>query len=639
MATTRTVKKSKGGVQDLLLGKGTQNQDRAGGTYAIDKLDIPVTTDTVAEMQALDVEDFTRARVYSDTATFEDYIYDAADITGVSSDTGNGTWHKVVPEGTEAELTTGTEVKQRWWSPRTLAHWVVQLFIRNVNTIADLRNLEPLIDGQQLSLLGHTNPGLGGGTFYYDASDTTSADNNGTTIVTAGAKRWKRIAVGYVTPEMFGCVDGATLPAAMVAVQLEFGDSGINVRFTLETYNNIAADVRVTQSHVTLIGSGRRTKLTFDDGFGLKLGTAILTDPDKDGVGSHKIVNTTISDMQLSCVTDYTGDILTIEFADSTTLRNVISGPVNTTSGSSSLATGIKIIWAQWVYGYSCQFGGNYAALFIDMTDHNKDNEDHFHFYGTTFYIQKHLRAGIPNASVYVRFKNGRGNGASEVSFDGCHIGQFAVGGADITNNYGLVVDLDGNSGDKTPMQGWMFNSTMWEACGTMIDLETLNVGNGAVIGTNTYNNCYFVGNAFTTQKMVVGRVFKASMVITSCTITSIVLLFTDILVRWVGNSNVINNTTFTNNGSITGHSFDGWRPCSFIRSSRVLTQTLNAAATSLVVAHGLGGTPKIINVNKLFMANHTITNVGSTNFTFTVDVAPVGNEVITFDMHVQSST
>tara|TARA_R110000824_G_C15233132_1_gene679093 strand:+ start:8239 stop:10197 length:1959 start_codon:yes stop_codon:yes gene_type:complete len=217
MANTRTVKKSKGGVQDLLLGKGTQNQDRAGGAYIIDKLDIPVTTDTVAEMQALDVEDFTRARVYSAEDEYIDYVYKPADLTGISSDTGNGTWHKftVGTEGTEAELTTGTEVKQRWWSPTTLARWVVQFFARNVGTVVALRNLEPLIDGQQVSLLGHTNPGLGGGVFYYDASDTTSVDNNGTILVTTGSKRWKRTLNGYVTPEMFGLV-GSGLDESLV---------------------------------------------------------------------------------------------------------------------------------------------------------------------------------------------------------------------------------------------------------------------------------------------------------------------------------------------------------------------------------------------------------------------------------------
>lgn len=64
--------------------------------------------------------------------------------------------------------------------------------IQSVATIADLRALEPIADGQQAELLGHTVAGVGGGPVYYDAADTTTADNNFTVVVTAGGKRWKR---------------------------------------------------------------------------------------------------------------------------------------------------------------------------------------------------------------------------------------------------------------------------------------------------------------------------------------------------------------------------------------------------------------------------------------------------------------
>lgn len=152
MDTTRTIKKVKGGVQDLLLGKGRVLQERAGGTYEIDRLDVPITVDSIAEMEALDTEHYTRARVYADEVTFDDYIYSAADTK----------WH----------LSANS--------------------VLSVGTIADLRNLEPTVDGQQINLLGHTVAGVGGGVFYYDASDTTSADNNGTIIITSSGKRWKR---------------------------------------------------------------------------------------------------------------------------------------------------------------------------------------------------------------------------------------------------------------------------------------------------------------------------------------------------------------------------------------------------------------------------------------------------------------
>jgi len=198
MPQTRTVKKSKGGVQDLLLGKGQVNQDRAGGTFAIDKLDVPVALDTIAEMQALEVTDFTRARVYASVTSFEDYIYDATDTTGISSDTGNGTWHRVANE---------------------------------VATIAKLRDLEPLADGQQVSLLGHTNAGMGGDPFYYDAYDTTTPDDNGTVIVTVGNKRWKRVVRdNSVIVEWFGVGNSAFTSALSIA------KPGQIVKTTLDSY-------------------------------------------------------------------------------------------------------------------------------------------------------------------------------------------------------------------------------------------------------------------------------------------------------------------------------------------------------------------------------------------------------------------
>ena len=80
-----------------------------------------------------------------------------------------------------------------------------------VDTVADLRDLEPTTGGQQINLLGHTVAGIGGGLFWYDASDTASADNNGTVIVTGGAKRWKRTEYSTTDVTYFGAMgDGVT---------------------------------------------------------------------------------------------------------------------------------------------------------------------------------------------------------------------------------------------------------------------------------------------------------------------------------------------------------------------------------------------------------------------------------------------
>jgi len=76
--------------------------------------------------------------------------------------------------------------------------------VSSIGNLDKLRLFEPTVDGQQASLLGHTTPGIGGGDFFFDASDTTSADNDGTIIVTPGDKRWKRPLGDMFLAEWFG---------------------------------------------------------------------------------------------------------------------------------------------------------------------------------------------------------------------------------------------------------------------------------------------------------------------------------------------------------------------------------------------------------------------------------------------------
>lgn len=70
-------------------------------------------------------------------------------------------------------------------------------------TVAGLRLTEPSYNGQIVKLLGHTTAGIGGGDFRADLSDTTTADDDGITIVTSGGKRWKRILNGFIDSDMY----------------------------------------------------------------------------------------------------------------------------------------------------------------------------------------------------------------------------------------------------------------------------------------------------------------------------------------------------------------------------------------------------------------------------------------------------
>jgi hypothetical protein len=104
-----------------------------------------------------------------------------------------------------------------------------------VNNVAALRNLEPSSNFEQIDLLGHTNTGLGGGDFYYDISDTTSADNNGTIIVTVGGKRWKRFNFVRLTPYDFGGLGGGANDT--VAIQACLNNKGVHFPFISEGWS------------------------------------------------------------------------------------------------------------------------------------------------------------------------------------------------------------------------------------------------------------------------------------------------------------------------------------------------------------------------------------------------------------------
>tara|TARA_R110000824_G_C15233132_1_gene679101 strand:+ start:20469 stop:22724 length:2256 start_codon:yes stop_codon:yes gene_type:complete len=191
----RNVTKSLAGMEDFQQLRGPHSQTRNGNAVTVHGMDVPYAVDTVAEMQALDLERFQHARVYSAPTTYVDYLYDVDNITGVPSDNGGGTWLARIFE-----------------APAQVA------------TIADLRTFEPDTAGQQIDLLGHTYQGVGGGKFYYDASDTASSDNNITVVVTTGGKRWKRPDVRVVEIEWGGLDNtGATDDSALMQAVVNLG--------------------------------------------------------------------------------------------------------------------------------------------------------------------------------------------------------------------------------------------------------------------------------------------------------------------------------------------------------------------------------------------------------------------------------
>lgn len=104
-----------------------------------------------------------------------------------------------------------------------------------------------------------TTPGVAG-TFWRDASDTTSADNSGTIIVDGSGRRWKRFIVGYWSAKWFG-VKGDGVTDDTIAINLALvAASGFVLVFDPATYIVDGTLLRV-YSNTTVRGYGATLKL------------------------------------------------------------------------------------------------------------------------------------------------------------------------------------------------------------------------------------------------------------------------------------------------------------------------------------------------------------------------------------------
>lgn len=133
--------------------------------------------------------------------------------------------------GTAAQADTATNAEVLTGTAGVLpdSEQVRKNHVAHASTIADLRNLEPAFDGQQVELLGHTIAGVGGGMFYADFS-SSAADDNGFTVVTGGGKRWVREDTGEIS-----VCDAGAYPGAVAAVNdaaLTAATTYLNNRYT-----------------------------------------------------------------------------------------------------------------------------------------------------------------------------------------------------------------------------------------------------------------------------------------------------------------------------------------------------------------------------------------------------------------------
>ncbi|MEM5524270.1 hypothetical protein [Enterobacter hormaechei] len=139
-------------------------------------------------------------------------------------------------------------------------------FIGLCPDIATLRTVEPVSDGQRITLREHTaGTGKGGGQFRSVLSGSSYTDNNGTIIKTTGGAAWLRINADILNPLMFGALgdgeadDSAAFNSTMQAAKLS-GGRGKKIDIPAPSAFYRVKDVNV-DSAVEIIGSSKSSSL------------------------------------------------------------------------------------------------------------------------------------------------------------------------------------------------------------------------------------------------------------------------------------------------------------------------------------------------------------------------------------------
>lgn len=129
--------------------------------------------------------------------------------------------------------------------------------VEQCQSIEKLRKTLPLKPMQKIHVRGYYEDSLeGGGDFYFDDRDLSSADDGGIVIVSSG-KRWKRVDVAHIKPQYFGARgDGITDDTKAVQQSL---DAAVNNTLYLGSKLYRTSNLSIN-GPLVIQGAGRRIK-------------------------------------------------------------------------------------------------------------------------------------------------------------------------------------------------------------------------------------------------------------------------------------------------------------------------------------------------------------------------------------------
>lgn len=133
---------------------------------------------------------------------------------------------------------------------------------RVVATIAELRTLIKTSASKDAIATGYYAAGDGGGGVYYlDSADVTSADNGGTIIVAVDGGRWKLAESGLVSARQFGAKgNGSTNDnAAIAAAVAALNEGTIKTLYFPAGRYVVNTTFTITANGVSIVGDGART--------------------------------------------------------------------------------------------------------------------------------------------------------------------------------------------------------------------------------------------------------------------------------------------------------------------------------------------------------------------------------------------